>query len=67
MSPQKGGWYKGDCSRWRSEITVNVDGDIEEVCFVEILDFEGLWYKEYLEWWNSLALRVDMFEVLSGM
>jgi hypothetical protein len=67
MSPQKGGWYRGDCSRWRSDISVNVDGEIEEICFIEILDFEGLCYAEYLEWWSELAIEAEMYEVLSGI
>ena len=67
MSPQKGGWYRGNCSRWGSDIFVNGDGEIEEVSFVEILDFDGLYYKEYLEWWNSLAIEAEMYELLSGI
>jgi hypothetical protein len=67
MFPQKGGWYKGGYSRWRSEISVGVDGEIEEVCFVEILDFDSIYYKEYLEWWSKLAIEVEMYEILSGM
>jgi len=67
MSPRTAGWYKGGCSRWRSELAVDGDGEIEEVSFVEILDFDGLYYKEYLEWWNSLAIELEMYEVLSGM
>jgi hypothetical protein len=67
MSPQKVGWYRGGCSRWRSEISVNGDGEIEEINFVEILDFDSIYYREYSEWWSELALRVEMYEVLSGM
>jgi hypothetical protein len=67
MFPQKGGWYRGNCSRWRSNIFVNGDGEIEEVNFVEILNFDSIYYKEYLEWWNELAIELKMYEVLSGI
>jgi len=67
MSPRRDGWYRGGCSRWRSELSVDDSGEIEEVCFIEILDFDEIYYKEYLEWWSNLALRVEMYEVLSGM
>lgn len=67
MLLQKGGWYRGNCSRWRNEIGINERGEIEEVSFVEILDFDDICYKEYLEWWSLLAIELEMYELLSGM
>jgi hypothetical protein len=67
MSPPTVGWYRGGCSRWRSDISVGIDGDVEEINFVEILDFDSIYYREYLEWWAGLAAEVEMYEVLSGM
>ena len=67
MSQRTVGWYSGGCSRWRSEISFGIDWEIEEVCFVEILDFEGLYCVEYLEWWGRLAVEAEMYEMLSGM
>jgi len=67
MSSPNINWYKENCSRWCSDIFVNGDGEIEEVSFVEILDFDEIYYKEYLEWWNSLAIELEMYELLSGI
>jgi len=67
MSLQKGGWYRGGVSRWRSEIFVNEEGKLEEINFVEVLDFDSIYYKEYLEWWSKLAIEAEMYEVLSGI